>query len=111
MHLETLEFLIWIQEWVFVIQANDNANLHQIFIHVVQERSTKGFIHQRVLQWPPQCVLDQSRGVFVLWNAPDFLNAETIRLGLSMLAQIEFRHDFFTARATATFPEERYTTA
>ena len=76
MGLEPLELLIWVEIWVFVVEADDESDMDLVFIHVVHETTAVGFGIER----PVYSMHDQTifkKGVIDL---PDFFETESVLL-------------------------------
>ena len=76
--LKTLEFFVWVQVGILIIQAHDKSKMNEIGFHMIQETAR---IHIRS-KWPSNGVLNMT--LLKVWvalvNLPDLFQADSIML-------------------------------
>lgn len=104
MGLQLLEFLIRIQIGIFIVETNHQSDMDEVRLHVVQERPGIGI----AVNWPSNCMLDISRleQFVTLIDFPDFLEADSIELRVTLIPEVEFLHDLFGKGASASLGKD-----
>ena len=101
MGLEPLKFIVRAQVRIFVVEADDKTDSHQIVFQVIQERSAVGVAIER----PTGGVDHQALLMLGRFDFPEFLDADAVGLFLAFFeAELVFEH--LTQMAAAAFREE-----
>ena len=85
MSLEALEFLVWRDVGIFVIEMEHEADRHEPIVKMIEERATA----RAVVERPAKRVLHQSGTMFFRRDLPQLLQTEPEFLWFATLAQGE----------------------
>src|SRR5579862_1039218 len=102
MRFELLEALMGIEPWIQVIQADHKSDRHPPIGHVVDETATEFFVAER----PAHGVNDAASGLLLFRNVPDFLDADSIDLGIATVVEIEFPDELLGQRPAGALCED-----
>ena len=103
MGLVALEFFIRRQPRVLVAEADHVADRHLVVLEVIQERAAIGIAGER----PAGSVDHQARLVHLRIDLPQFLDADTVGLRITVLVEVEFLHQLLAEMAARAFGEQR----
>lgn len=102
MVLPALELLVGVEVRVLIVETDDETQAEHIFAHVVNKRSSVG----RVVDGPAHGVDNSSWLGFFGVNLPDFLDSDTVGLGVALVAKVELAEELLGQRAVASFGKE-----
>src|SRR5579872_2631357 len=101
MLLEGLQNMLWINAWVFVIEASDEAKRNNVIFAPVNPCPAVLMRGQR----PAHGVNDFARSDTARRNFPQFLYPNAISLRVRILFEIEFLNELFGQRSTRPLGE------
>lgn len=102
MVLPALELLVGVEVRVLVVETDDETQAEHVLAHVVDKRSSVG----GVVNGPAHGVDNGSRlGLFGV-NLPDFLDSNTVGLGVALVTKVKLAEKLLGQRSVASFGKE-----